>query len=164
MVKEIISSGKGTEHLKVGVFVNEEQQRVADIFHQTGLNVVQLHGDESPEYCHELGLPFWKVIRVKDHLSLRQLHQMPGDTILLDTFSKTERGGTGRPFSLHLARTAINSGKKIIIAGGVSTANIREILALSPFAVDVSSSLEISPGKKCPLKMSDFFKKIRSRG
>lgn len=164
LVKEMRCSGKGRTPQKVGVFVNEEPQKVSDIFHRAGLDLVQLHGEESPEYCSELGLPYWKVIRIRDHLSLKQLGEMPGNTFLLDTYSKAIRGGTGRRFSLQLAREAIDSGKNIIIAGGVSAANLEEILSLSPYGVDVSSSLEISPGRKCPVKMKQFFSKLKSRG
>jgi phosphoribosylanthranilate isomerase len=163
-VKQIICSGRGGSHLKVGVFVNEEPHKVADIFHLTGLDLVQLHGDESPEYCSELGLPFWKVIRVRDQLSSEPFHEIPADTFLLDTYSETIKGGTGRSFDLQLAGEAMKTGKNIIIAGGVSISNIVEILSLSPYGVDVNSSLERIPGKKCAVKMRRFFDKIRSRG
>ena len=163
-VKKIIDSGKKGTHLKVGVFVNEEQQRVKEIFYRSCLDLVQLHGEESPEYCHELDLPYWKVIRVKDHFSLLHLDELPGETVVLDTYSNKTRGGTGQPFDLELAREVIARGKKIIIAGGVSIDNIDSILSLSPYAVDLSSSLESSPGKKSVDKINQFFNKIKSRG
>lgn len=160
---EIVKTGRG-EARKVGVFVNEKAATIREIVRLVGLDIVQLHGDETPRFCRSLGLPYWKVIRVKDGWSLLGMADYDCDTFLLDTFSPDEYGGTGRRFNPEIAREAIKTGRKIVIAGGLSAANIGEVLALHPFAVDVSGSLERFPGKKCPFKMKAFFDAIKENG
>jgi len=156
---EIIGDGKGT-HSKVGVFVNEKIKTIQEIYEWVGLDIVQLHGDESPQYCQSLGLPFWKVIRVKDASSLLKMEDYPCSFFLLDTFFSSQYGGTGRCFDMEIAREAIKSGKKIIVAGGIGINNIDKIIELKPFAVDVCSSIEDYPGKKSIKKMESFFERI----
>lgn len=160
---EIVKAGRG-EARKVGVFVNERAATIREIVRLVGLDIVQLHGDETPRYCRSLGLPFWKVVRVKDASSLISIKDYHCDTFLLDTFSPDEYGGTGRRFNPEIAREAIKTGRNIVIAGGLSAGNIGEVLALHPFAVDVSGSLERFPGKKCPFKMKAFFDAIKEIG
>ena len=158
---EIIKLGIDKGQQKVGVFVNENKQKIKDIYEYVGLDRVQLHGDETPEYCLQLGLPFWKVFRIKDKNTIQLIPVYTCDTILLDTFSSHQYGGTGTTFDLQLGQQAIQTGKRIIIAGGISTENIGAILILSPFGIDICSSLEISPGKKSYKKMKIFFEKIK---
>jgi phosphoribosylanthranilate isomerase len=146
---------------KVGVFVNEEIQKVRDIFACVGLDIVQLHGDETPDYCGRLGLPFWKAIRVKDERSLDLIETYDCGTFLLEPYSRDRYGGTGTSFSPEVAERAIKSGKRIIIAGGVSVYNVEQALALSPFAVDLNSSIEDRPGEKSSRKMREIVEKIR---
>jgi phosphoribosylanthranilate isomerase len=81
---------------------------------------------------------------------------------LLDTWSVAEPGGTGKSFDWQWAARAIATGKNIVVAGGVTAANIDALLELKPFAVDICSSLETAPGKKSRAKMEYFFKKFKS--
>lgn len=162
-VYTIIKKGINTDCQKVGVFVNENLETVRETYKYAGLDIVQLHGDESPTYCSQLGLPFWKAIRVKDKNSLDLIHQYKNATILLDTFSKQRFGGTGTCFDLKIAKTAINSWKRIIIAGGVGVKNIKTILELSPYAIDICSSVEERPGEKSFIKMKALFEIIKNK-
>lgn len=167
IVREIIRESKAGSRSNasfVGVFVNEEAEIVRRIFGQCGLDIAQLHGDETPEYCRCLGLPYWKAVRVKDESSLLSIESYGGDAVLLDTFTEGNYGGTGRAFPISVVRAAVERGLKIVVAGGISSANLPAVLAARPWAVDVSSALEERPGKKDAIKMREFFRKIREIG
>jgi len=145
----------------VGVFVNEDPAKVRRIRSEYGLDIVQLHGDETPEICEQSGRPYWKAVRLKDESSHLELDRFPDTTFLLDTFQEGCYGGSGRPFRPDLVENAGRSGRRIILAGGISIQNLAEVLSLRPIAVDVCSSLEEYPGKKSEEKMRTFFKKWR---
>jgi phosphoribosylanthranilate isomerase len=148
---------------KVGVFVNESLRVITDIYQRVGLDIVQLHGDESPGYCRQLALPYWKALRIKDLRTLEGLGRYDGEAVLLDTFVEGMYGGTGLAFSPDLAEEAIKiaeaGGVRVIISGGISIENIEILCRLPrpPYAVDVNSSLEESPGKKGREKIEGFF-------
>lgn len=143
----------------VGVFVNEKPARVLRI----GLDWIQLHGEESPDYCRELGLKVIKTIRVKDRASLEKIPQYPVAGILLDTYDPDlsgvppKMGGTGKGFNWDLAVEAKKFGKPIILAGGLNPENVAEAISkVQPYGVDVSSGIESSPGRKDYEKMKRF--------
>lgn len=160
--KRIVASGLDLRNLRVGVFVNEKIEVIRKVFHSVPLDIVQLHGDESPEYCQKLALPCWKAIRVREETSLRDMERYPCEAFLLDTFSPNAYGGTGRSFDISIAKKAIAKKKNIIIAGGISGKNITEVLAVSPFAVDINSAIESTPGNKDHEKMNSIVTKIRN--
>lgn len=162
-VAALIANNDQKNNQKVGVFVNEKIETVHEIYRDTNLDIVQLHGDESPKYCQDLDLPYWKVIRVKDERSLDLIEQYDCEVILLDTFSEDLYGGTGTAFSRKVAAKAIETGKKIVISGGVSLANIDSILELLPYGVDINSSIEDKPGEKNREKMEKIVAKIRHK-
>ena len=161
-VEEMIDQAPKQKHHRVGVFVNESIETIREIYRRAKLDILQLHGDESPDYVRQLALPCWKVIRVKDRRSLEALEHYDCDTFLLDTYKKGQYGGTGTPFAFDLAREALKSGKHIIVAGGISVHNIEALFKLAGpvYAVDVSSSVEEYPGKKSREKMQRFFEKF----
>ncbi len=164
---EIVRGSPKNNHKIIGVFVNEEIETIKDIYYHANLDIIQLHGDETPEYVKQLNLPSWKVIRVKDRQSLESLKHYDCKTFLLDTYSKDKYGGTGKSFPLELAEEALkwaaDNGKNIIIAGGMSHENIETLLESKypPYAIDVNSSIEDRPGKKNPDKMKLFFASFR---
>ncbi|MEI7942709.1 MAG: hypothetical protein WCH76_06030, partial [Candidatus Riflemargulisbacteria bacterium] len=142
---------------KVGVFVNETADRIREVYAEAKLDIVQLHGEESPEFCEELGLPFWKVIRVKDASSLAIIDSFPkGTKFLLDSFVKDSYGGTGLSIPLELIIKALEKTENIIVAGGIGLNNIEDILKLPFIEVDVNSSVELSPGNKDIVKCSEI--------
>ncbi|MDZ7763644.1 MAG: phosphoribosylanthranilate isomerase [Melioribacteraceae bacterium] len=142
---------------KVGVFVNEDVDRVNQIANELKLNAVQLHGDEDLEYCEKIKCPVIKAIRVDENLN-DNLKKFSNYIILLDSKDTKEYGGTGQKFNWNLIPKS--SRNKIILAGGVSEDNIDEIYhSINPQAVDLSSSLEIEPGIKDHEKVKSFFKK-----
>jgi len=149
----------------VGVFVNEEPARMREIMDFCGLDLIQLHGDESPGGCEALMPRCMKAFRVRSKSSLQQIWSYEGKVraLVLDTYSDEERGGTGNAFEWGLAVEAKNTGIPVILAGGLHPGNIEEaILTVKPFAVDVNSGIEQSPGKKSRFLMEELMEKIRS--
>jgi phosphoribosylanthranilate isomerase len=148
----------------VGVFVNEEQATITKTIQFCGLDLVQLHGDESPDLCHEL-MPYTiKAFQLKDESSLSAIDPYLGRVraFLFDTYSNEKRGGTGRTFDWELAVRGKEIGVPIIIAGGLTPSNIEAAIStVRPFAVDVSSGVEERPAKKSPLLMRRLMETIR---
>lgn len=147
--------------LKVGVFVNEGLHSVVSIASEAGLSAVQLHGDESPEYCRELsGTYVIKAFGAGDNLDLTAYDV---DAIMLDTKDELLHGGTGRTFDWSIAQRANKSVPKLFLAGGLSPENVAEAIAtVRPYAVDACSSLEERLGKKNHERMRAFVKAVRS--
>jgi phosphoribosylanthranilate isomerase len=146
----------------VGVFVDEEAAMVQGLAARVGLDWVQLHGQESPEYCRSLGRRVIKGFRIKDEGSLVELEPFRGaaQALLLDTYKKGQVGGTGTSFDWRLARQAKPYGR-IILAGGLTPENVAQAIATArPEAVDVASATEAAPGKKDPEKLRAFFKAV----
>jgi phosphoribosylanthranilate isomerase len=152
--------------MTVGVFVDEEAAMVRGIAETAGLDWVQLHGKESPEYCRSLGRRVIKGFRIKDPSSLALLPDYRGSVqaFLLDTYMAGTAGGTGETFDWALAIRAGELGP-IILAGGLTPANVAPaIQAAQPAAVDVASGVEAEPGKKDPEKLKKFFEAVKILG
>ena len=135
----------------VGVFVNEAPAIIREIMQHCGLDLVQLHGDESPAFCDEL-MPYTiKSLRIKDESSLQTSRAYHGKVraLLLDTYSKEKIGGTGKTFDWNLAIKIKKMGIPFILSGGIGPSNIDlAIHTVRPYAVDVNSAVEKCPGKK----------------
>lgn len=145
---------------KVGVFVNEQIDTVNETSDLCGLDIVQLHGDETPYYCTLVKRAVWKAIRIKDEDSFQEAVEYPVDGILLDTYSKKEYGGTGKAFDWNLAAKT-DHHQKIILAGGLSSKNVNNAInVIRPYCVDVSSSVE-TDGVKDGTKIKEFIDKVR---
>ncbi len=146
---------------KVGVFVDETFEIINNISKQTGINLVQLHGDENPDIIKSISLPVIKAFRVDDNFDYNELNQYHEYSILLDAYSENEYGGTGNKFNWEKIPVEIKD--KIILSGGISSDNIEFIYKnINPAAVDLSSSLEITPGKKDKKKMEKIFNKVNA--
>jgi phosphoribosylanthranilate isomerase len=163
---EIISWIEGPE--SVGVFVDYPADDVNEVIAKTGIHYVQLHGSESPEYCAIMDRPVIRAFRVKPGMTASDLVEMIRpyenvvDFFLFDAFDETRHGGTGKQFDWNTVRE-ISGDYPIFIAGGIGTMNLRRAIKLvEPYAVDVSSSLEIQPGIKDFDKLNDFFDELRS--
>lgn len=143
----------------VGVFVNEETpQRLASIADVAGVTVVQLHGEETPSYCQELkDRRVIKAIRVDTDFSPQQLDRYQTEAILLDAFSASGRGGTGKCFDWAIAKQMCGFVSRLFLAGGLTPENVAQAVAtVAPYAVDVCSSLESSPGQKDEGRVRQF--------
>ncbi len=144
---------------KVGVFVDETFEIINKISKQTGINVVQLHGNENLDIMKSISLPVIKAFRVDDNFNYNKLNQYQEYSILLDAYSENDYGGTGIKFNWEKIPFEIKN--KIILSGGISSNNIEIIYKnINPAAVDLSSSLEKTPGKKDKKKMEKFFNKV----
>lgn len=135
----------------VGVFVNESPERIVNIAREVSLDIVQLHGDESPEEVAHLrgrGLRVMKAFRVRDAGSIAEMDAYEADYFLLDAFSEKARGGTGETFDWEAAKALVGRAN-IVVSGGLNPDNVAEAIEFfAPFGVDASSSLEDAPGEK----------------
>ncbi len=145
--------------LRVGLFVNAPENFVFQAMHTCGLNLLQFHGEESPEFCTQFGLMTIKAFRIRDEASLADIPQYATDAYLLDAYVQGALGGTGHRFNWDLAVAAQKFGKPLFLAGGLTPDNVAAaIVKVRPFAVDVSSGVEEKPGKKDPAKVRAFIK------
>ncbi|HEV2209863.1 MAG TPA: phosphoribosylanthranilate isomerase [Verrucomicrobiae bacterium] len=143
--------------VKVGVFVNAPEELVLRALSECGLNLLQFHGDEPPEYCSQFGIMSMKAFRIRDAASLEAVALYPTDAWLLDAYSAEVVGGTGATFNWELARTVQGRGRPIFLAGGLTPENVATaIQQVQPYGVDVSSGVETSPGKKDQQKVEAF--------
>jgi phosphoribosylanthranilate isomerase len=142
---------------KVGVFVNEDIERVRDIVDEVGLDFAQLHGDETPEYCQRLDRKVIKAVGMGADGGSTFASFDSGVLLLVDAHDPAARGGTGRTVDWDAAR-AVAAERPLILAGGLNAANVRlAIRAVRPYGVDVSSGVESAPGVKDPAKLRSFF-------
>lgn len=146
----------------VGVFVNEAADVVNTIVKDCRLDRVQLHGDETPEYCDKIHAKTIKVFRVKEAEDIKAIRDYNNvSTYLLDAYLEGLPGGTGRVFNWDLAVDAKKFGP-IILSGGLTPENVKEaVLKVRPYGVDVCSGVELKPGKKDPEKVLRFVKEVR---
>jgi phosphoribosylanthranilate isomerase len=142
---------------KVGVFVNELPQRIAEIASLALLDIAQLHGDET-ESSYPAGMRIWKAARVDASFRVLDLNANLAEAILLDAPLEQDFmfGGTGRSFDW---TRAAGSTLRIILAGGLDASNVRRAIAVAkPWGVDVCSRIESQPGRKDHAKMAQFLK------
>src|SRR3989442_5965987 len=143
---------------KVGVFVNATDESVRRAIAECGLDTLQFHGDETPEFCRKFRpLKIYKAFRMENLQSLRALPGYRTDAWLLDSFVEGKLGGTGAKFNWDLAVESKKLGRPIILAGGLTPENVADaVRKVRPFAVDVSSGVESAPGKKDHAKVRRF--------
>ena len=142
---------------KVGVFVNEQIDTINNITRQLKLEFIQLHGDESPEFCNGMIRPVIKVFRVGDDFDAIVLNEYDVHGFLFDTYKKGNPGGTGTRFNWDLIAN-LKTETPIILSGGLTPENVLNgIEAVNPAAVDVNSSVESVPGVKDEEKIKELF-------
>jgi phosphoribosylanthranilate isomerase len=148
--------------VRVGVFVDPLSEIVNETASTSGLTALQFHGAESPEFCAQFGLPVIKAFRIADKSSLDQIPAYQTSAWLLDAAVPGQFGGTGETFEWQLARTATKLGRPVILAGGLTPENVvQAIREVHPYAVDVSSGVESSPGRKDSQRMRLFVRSVR---
>lgn len=142
----------GEEVRRVGVFVNEKRQRVEEIAGVARLDVVQLHGDETPAEYPDVTV--WKALRVDANFDLALYQDNPAEALLLDGPAGELYGGAGQSFDWRLVR---ESDRKIVLAGGLDASNVAmAIETVRPWGVDACSRIESAPGRKDRKKMTEF--------
>lgn len=145
----------------VGVFVNASRAEIRGVVEKTGIRLIQLHGDETPEEATGFDLPVWKAFRVTPEFDVASLAAFPVEGYLLDTYVEGMNGGTGKTFDWGTAVAAKKYGR-IILSGGITSENVgRAFREVGPYAVDVSSGVELSPGFKDAVKIARLFDAIR---
>jgi phosphoribosylanthranilate isomerase len=145
----------------VGLFVNAEVDFVNAVAGQCRLDLVQLHGDEPPEYCDRIARRVIKAFRVKNISSLDPVRNYRVAGILLDAYSPKTYGGTGLTFNWEMAQSAKTYGP-VILAGGLAPDNVRQAVErVNPYGVDVSGGVEAAPGRKDPEKVKEFIRRAK---
>jgi len=154
--------------LKVGVFVNEDINKINEISEYCNLDLIQLSGDEDSQYLNKLKESTNKKIiksfriknKINNEIDIKSVNSFDSDYIMLDTFKDGFYGGTGKSFDLSLIKNINN--KKLFLAGGLNDANVKKAIdKIHPFAVDVCSGIESSPGKKDFNKMKKFIGAVK---
>ena len=149
----------------VGVFVNEAPSTIREIIHFCGLDLIQLHGNETVSDCAELGPRVIKAFRVKGEETLSQITPYKDHVraILLDTYQKGVDGGTGKTFDWRLACQAKTCGIPMVLSGGLNPENVQEALnKVRPSAIDISSGVEERPGIKDHERIRLLMGKVRN--
>jgi len=144
-----------------GVFVNARFEQIRETISQCQLDWVQLHGDESPQFCQSflsLNVKTMKALRVKDQTDIERADSFFTDAILLDAFQPEKYGGTGISFDWNIIG---HISKRIFLAGGINPDNAAAAIELGVYGIDVCSGIEAEPGKKDHKKMKKLFENIQ---
>jgi phosphoribosylanthranilate isomerase len=146
---------------RVGVFADQPPRVMEATAHAVGLTCLQLHGDEPPEICGEIALPWYKAHRVGGDFEPESVTRYRSSTCLLDASVEGTLGGTGRTFDWTLARLT-SAHARVIVAGGLTPLNVADAVAAArPYAVDVNSGVESSPGRKDRRLLTEFMDRVR---
>lgn len=146
----------------VGLFVNPAEAEVREALAQVPLDVLQFHGEETPEFCAQFGRPYLKAIRVRSDVDLIQCaaRYAGAQALLLDAYVEGTHGGTGAMFEWSLIPAELRS--QIILSGGLDAGNVAEaVRQVRPYAVDVSSGVEAAKGIKDAAKVAAFIKEVK---
>ena len=148
---------------RVGVFVDEKVSSVKKIARLCGLDMLQFHGQESPQYCDKFkGYKVIKAFRINKPGDLEVTIKYKTFAYLFDSFSKTKFGGTGNKFNWKILAQAARMKPQVFLSGGLTAGNVRRaVKLLKPDWVDVSSSLELKPGRKDQRKIKNFMQRIK---
>jgi phosphoribosylanthranilate isomerase len=145
----------------IGIFVNDKEDRIREIVSMACIQGVQLHGDETPEFCQRFGSRVIKAFQVKNKASLERMSHYRVSAYLLDSYKEGMRGGTGTTFDWHLAVVAKTFGR-VILAGGLTPDNVVEAVKLvQPYGVDVCGGIEKEKGNKDHMLMKKFIHDVR---
>ena len=147
----------------VGLFVDALEDYVRAVLERVPLDLLQFHGNESPTYCARYGRPYLKAVRVREDTDLLQCaaDYAAAQALLLDAYVPGVPGGTGERFDWTWIPAALP--KPIVLSGGLTPDNVQEAIGqVHPWAVDVSSGVEASPGRKNPAKVSLFIERAKA--
>jgi phosphoribosylanthranilate isomerase len=147
--------------LRVGLFLNQDRSEIGQVVNSVPLDVLQFHGNETQQECSAFDLPWLKAVAMENAESARQAERdYPGAMgLLLDSHTAGKRGGSGKRFDWTLSRSL---AKPVWLAGGLNAENVRQaIRVVRPYAVDVSSGVESSPGIKDASRINAFISAVR---
>lgn len=152
------------EIVKIGVFVNENEKEIIRIAKLCKLDMLQFHGKETPEFCERFKDKYKviKAFRVKRCINRKRVSRYKPFAFLFDTFASKKAGGTGKTFDWRLIRHIDDLKRPVFLSGGLTAKNVEDaIKCVKPDWVDVSSSVEKSPGIKDHKKVKEFIKATR---
>ena len=147
---------------KAGLFVNDDPAEIEEAIQSGLVNVLQFHGDETPDFCRQFNFPYIKAVAVSSSVDLIQYAKdfHDAEALLLDAYHEHLKGGTGQTFDWNLIPQSLS--KPIVLAGGLNVDNVKEaIKKVKPYAVDVSGGVEESKGIKNSLKIQAFIKETQ---
>ena len=148
---------------RVGVFVNETAETILSIAREASLDTIQLHGSEPPAFCRDIPFPVIKALGLQPDFDYAQLDEYPVAGILLDTWDKGLKGGSGIAGDWSVAKRVSDRYQSIILAGGLGPANLERALdQVQPYGIDLNSGVEIMPGVKNAHKIREAVKIIRT--
>lgn len=148
---------------KVGVFVNATKEFVRSTVEMSGIDTLQFHGEEPPQFCAQFGLKTIKAFRIRDRESLHDCSAYRNSAWLLDSYVDGAHGGTGVAFNWDVAAEATRLSRMIILAGGLKVETVGDaVRKVRPYALDVSSGVESMPGKKDHAKIREFIAAARA--
>jgi len=146
---------------RVGVFADQLPRVMEATALLAGLTCLQLHGDEPPESCRSIALPWYKAHRVGEDFQPESVSRYRSSTCLLDAYEPGRKGGTGTTFDWSAARLT-SAYARVIVAGGLTPVNVGDAIATArPYAVDVGSGVESAPGKKDRRLLREFMQRVR---
>lgn len=162
-VKLLLDDSNIDNFLKVAVFVNAAKEDI-QAYLNVGIDVIQLHGNESADFAASFDCEVWKAIRLNEESQISIYRDYPCAKFLIDSFVKDAEipGGTGHLANWRLARSFVDEvDKDVLLAGGISNLNLAEALTeVKPFGLDLSSSVETSPGVKDHHKIQELFTEV----
>ena len=145
----------------VCVYVDSDKdliQETSSIFHNP---ILQFHGSESNDFCKSFNKEFWKVIKIKDNNSIKEITNYPdASAILFETYKEGQHGGTGKSFDWSLVDNIKDLDTKFILSGGINIKNVDNAIEVDPWCLDINSGVESSPGKKDLNLIKEFLDKI----
>jgi len=145
----------------VALFVNESAEQVCAVMDQTGVDLLQFHGDESPEFCAQFNRPYFKALRMSPDIDVvaETKRFASSRAILLDAYRPGVPGGTGEAFDWERIPSDID--KPLILAGGLDQSNVAKAISqVKPYAVDVSGGVEAAKGLKDSSKITSFMNEV----
>jgi phosphoribosylanthranilate isomerase len=145
---------------KVALFVDPEADLVSRCLDELSVDILQFHGDESPDFCQQFEVPYLKAVRMRDDINLQQVAEdySTASALLLDTYQPGLPGGTGKTFDWSMIQRV---NKPIILAGGLHASNVLQAIhQVQPYAVDVSGGVESDKGIKSHEKISTFMREV----
>ena len=133
----------------VCVYVNSSKEHIQETSSYFNNPILQFHGDETNQFCNSFNNEYWKVIRVKDLLSIKKISKYhSASAILLENYEENIYGGTGKSFNWNLLENIKSLDTKIIISGGINIKNVHNAINIEPWCIDINSGVESSAGVK----------------
>ena len=146
----------------VGVFVDEKRQIIQETADFCGLDVLQFHGSESPDFCSLFRKRTIKAFKIRTREDIEAIPSYKVSAVLLDTYYEDIHGGGGKTFNWQFAIEAKNFCEHLILAGGLAPDNVAgAIKMVEPYGIDISSGVEAEPGKKDPALLEDFMRSAK---